>query len=101
MDLIGLSILYGIIWTASIYKLMQKVHKRDTEIIDLKADISKKETQFQNRLKCIYNSIEEENGLNDNYKAKYDELMREYLETHRKLNKMIKDVNYHTLGGKQ
>ena len=101
MDLIGLSVLFGVLGAIIILKYESKIHKKDLEIINLKTEISKKETQFQNRLKCIYNSIEEENGSNDNYKAKYEELMREYLETHRKLNKMIKDVNYHTLGGKQ
>ena len=103
MDLIGLSILYGILGALIIFKYESRLHKNNIKIIDLKAEIDRRveektntELRFQNKLQQIYKSIEDEKQYDEGYKTKYDELMKEYLQVHRDYNYLIVKT-----GGKQ
>ena len=100
MDLIGLSILYGILGALIIFKYEKKLHSNNIKIIDLKAEIDRRmqekiETKldFDKKLKQMYQSIEEERQIDEGYKAKYDDMLQENLRLNRKLNDVI--------GGKQ
>ena len=76
MDLIGLSILYGIIWTISIYFLMRKIHHKDVEISKLQ------------------NEVRQHKVTNGILKTNYNDMLHENLKLHR-------DFKDNLMGGKQ
>ena len=106
MDLIGLSILFGIIGAGIIAKYEGKLHQRDTEIIDLKHsrdeihnEYIENKKVFLERIEQLYDSIEEERQIEGNYYKEYKSMLEENLRLNRELNKAIRGINQNTLGG--